>query len=334
MRADARPRTLVVGGAGFVGAALIRALAARGERARVLDWGRAAGYVYLEGTEAELVHGDFTEPATARSALDGIERVVHLAARTSVPASITSPWEDFEQNVLGTVALLETSRRAGVARFVFASSNAAVGLVEPPAHEELAARPVAPYGAAKLAVEGYLHAYYRSYGMCTTALRFSNAYGPYSLHKASVVAAMAKAALAGQPVVVYGDGSQTRDFVHVDDLVRIVLGVLDAPADTVSGELFQAGTGTETTILELAEHVVAAVAASGSLAVPIDHQPGRHGDVLRNFSNVTKAERVLGYRPTVVLEGGLIATISWFREALADPALAPIAAVRATSGSD
>lgn len=334
MEGEPGDRVLIVGGAGFVGAGLVRALTARGERPRVLDWGRAAGGAYLDGTGAELVAGDFTDRKTVRDALEGIDRVVHLAARTSVPASIAAPWEDFEQNVLGTIALLEESRRAGVGRFVFASSNAAVGLVEAPAHELIAPRPVAPYGAAKLAVEGYLHAYHRSYGMCTTALRFSNAYGPYSLHKASVVAAMIRAALAAHPVVVYGDGSQTRDFVHVDDLVRIVLAVLDAPADAVAGELFQAGSGTETTVHALAERIVAAVAASGLPVAPIEHRPARHGDVLRSSSDVSKVGRVLGYRPAVDLEDGLTATVRWFREALADSALTPIAAVSATSGSD
>lgn len=323
-----------MGGAGFVGASLVRALAARGERVRILDWGRACGFGYLAGTDVELVEGDYIVREVVREAVQGIERVVHLAARTSVPASIASPWEDFEQNVIGTVGLLESCREAGVGRFVFASSNAAVGLVEPPAHEGIAPRPVAPYGAAKLAVEGYLHAYYRSYGLVTTALRFANAYGPYSLHKISVVATMIKAYLAGRPVTIFGDGSQTRDFVHVDDLVALLLLVLEAPADAIAGEVFQAGTGRETTVLELAEQVLAAGVAAGGDAGRIHHEPERHGDVARNYGDVAKAERVVGYRPSVGLGLGLASTVRWFREALDDPALAPIASAAASSGSD
>ncbi len=326
--------TLLIGGAGFVGASLVRALRARGEAVRVLDWGAAAGHVYLDGTGVELLRGDVTDRATAQRAVRDIERVVHLAARTSVPASIRSPWADFEQNVVGTLGLLEACREAGVPRFVFASSNAAVGLVDPPAHELIAPRPVAPYGAAKLAVEGYLHAYFRSYGMVTTALRFSNAYGPYSLHKSSVVAAMIRACLAGRPVTIFGDGSQTRDFVHVDDLVRLILQVLDAPAETVAGEVFQAGTGEETTVLALAEAIIAAAVANGEEPVGVSRKAARHGDVARNFSDISKAERVVGYRPAVGLEAGLESTVSWFREALRDPRLAPIAATTADSGSD
>ena len=272
---------------------------------RVLDWGRAVGYVYLDGTAAEILRGDLTDSSVAREAVRGVGRVVHLAARTSVPASIASPWEDFEQNVIGTVGLLEACRAEGVQRLVFASSNAAVGLVDPPAHELIAPRPVAPYGAAKLAAEGYLHAYFRSYGLVTTALRFSNAYGPYSLHKTSVVAAMIRSCLAGRPLTIYGDGSQTRDFVHIDDLVRLILLVLDAPADQVGGEVFQAGTGRETTVLQLARAVIAAAVANGAPEVGVINAPARHGDVARNYGDVSKAERVVGYRPAVDLGEGL-----------------------------
>lgn len=328
------PLTTVVGGAGFIGASLVRALEARGDRVRVLDWGRAVGYAYLAGTSAEIVEGDVTDAATARDAVRGSDRVVHLAARTSVPASIAEPWADFEQNVAGTVTLLEACRAEGVARVLYASSNAAVGLVDPPAHELIAPRPVAPYGAAKLAAEGYLHAYFRSYGMVTTALRFANAYGPYSLHKISVVAAMIKSVLAGRPVTIYGDGSQTRDFVHVDDLVRLMLLVLDAPADAVGGELFQAGTGTETTVLELARAVIAAAVANGAPAVGVSHAPARHGDVARNFGDVSKADRVVAYRPAVGLPEGLQTTVRWFGAALDDPALAAVASMTNVSGSD
>ncbi len=334
MSAADRATTLLVGGAGFVGASLVRALEARGQAVRVLDWGEAVGFAYLDGTNVEILRGDVTDPATVRRAVQGVDRIIHLAARTSVPASIASPWADFQQNVVGTVGLLEACREAGVPRFVFASSNAAVGLVDPPAHELITPRPVAPYGAAKLAVEGYLSAYFRSYGMATTALRFSNAYGPYSLHKASVVAAMIKACLAGRPVTIYGDGTQTRDFVHVDDLVRLVLLVLDAPAEKVAGQVFQAGSGRETTVLELARSVIAAVVANGGQPVGVSFAAARHGDVARNYSNVSKAERVVGYRPAVGLEEGLDSTVSWFREALRDPILAPIATTTADSGSE
>jgi len=189
---------------------------------------------------------------------------------------------------------------------------------------------VAPYGAAKLAVEGYLHAYYQSYGIVTTALRFSNAYGPFALHKQSVVAAFIKAYLGDRPLIVYGDGSQTRDFVHVDDLVRLMLLALDAPEENVAGQVFQAGTGRETTVAELA----ALILEVGGRPGRIEHRPARHGDVARNFSDVGKAERMLAYRPTVELRDGLARTVRWFEEALRAPDLAPLATANAASGSD
>jgi UDP-glucose 4-epimerase len=323
---------LITGGAGFVGASLVRALEARGETARVLDWGRVAGLGYLRGTAAELIEGDLTDPELAASALEGTRVVVHLAARTSVPASIAAPLEDLEQNVLGTVRLLDLARRSDVDRFVFASSNAAVGLMEPPAREDALPQPVAPYGAAKLAAEGYLHAYHESYGMTTTSLRFSNAYGPYALHKISVVAAFIKAYLAGRPMTVYGDGSQTRDFVHADDLVDLILRVLDAPEEGIAGQTFQAGTGRETSVRQLAETILTVGGREGS----IDYQPARHGDVARNFSDITKATERLGYRPRVELADGLRRTIQWFADALEDGSLAPIAVAGGplASGSD
>ena len=321
---------LVTGGAGFVGASLVRALEARGDRVRVLDSGRTAGFAYLRGTTAEVIEADVADATILSRALEGVDSVVHLAAQTGVPASIAAPLVDLRENVLGTVTLLDAAREAGVERFVFASSNAAVGLMEPPAREDATPRPVAPYGAAKLAVEGYLHAYHRSYGMVTTGLRFSNAYGPYGLHKISVVAAFLKAYLAGRPLTIYGDGAQTRDFVHVDDLVALVLLVLDAGADTVGGEVFQAGTGRETAVVELARTVLSVGDREGTLA----HVPERHGDVARNFSDIGKAARILGYRPAVELRDGISRTLRWFEAALADPELAPLADATSASGSD
>jgi UDP-glucose 4-epimerase len=323
---------LITGGAGFVGASLVRALEARGETVRVIDWGRAAGLRYLEGTAAKILEGDLTEPGVAERAVDGCRVVIHLAARTSVPASIAAPLEDLEQNVVGTVRLLDAARHARVERFVFASSNAAVGLMDPPAREDALPRPVAPYGAAKLAAEGYLHAYHESYGVATTALRFSNSYGPYSLHKISVVAAFTKACLAGRALTVYGDGSQTRDFVHVDDLVDLLLRVVDAPAELVAGEVFQAGTGRETSVRRLAETLLAVGGRPGS----IEYLPPRHGDVARNYSDISKAAERLGYRPRVELADGLRRTIEWFAGALEDDSLARIAVTSGplASGSD
>lgn len=165
--------------------------------------------------------------------------------------------------------------------------------------------------------------------MAACALRFSNAYGPRSLHKRSVVAAWLRAAIAGEPVTIHGDGEQTRDFVYVADLAAAVVAALDAPEDIVAGELFQVGTGRETTINELAMAIGRAVGRP----LEIHHEPARAGDVRRNVSRVDKAAGALGYRAAMGLEDGLRDTARWFETALTDPALAGVVP-HATSGSE
>ncbi len=259
----------------------------------------------------------------------GCDSIVHLAARAGIPDSVSDPLGTFAVNVSQTLSLLDAARLEGVRRFVFASSNAAAGDHEPPADETDLPHPRSPYGASKLAGEAYCQAYAATYGMAACALRFSNAYGPRSLHKQSVVAAWLRAALAGEPVTIHGDGEQTRDFVHAEDLAAAVVAAMDAPEDVVAGELFQVGTGRETTINELALAIGAAVGR------PLDlrHGPARDGDVRRNVSRVDKAADRLGYRARMTLEVGLAGTARWFVEALADPALAGVVP-HASSGSE
>lgn len=165
--------------------------------------------------------------------------------------------------------------------------------------------------------------------MTTGILRFSNAYGPYSLHKKSVVAAWLRAAHAGEPVTIHGDGEQTRDFVFAGDLAAAVVAALDAPDGSVAGETFQVGTGRETTINELAVAIGVAVGR----ALEIRHEPTRPGDIRRNVSRVDKAADRLGYRAVVSLEDGLARTARWFEATLADPTLAAVVP-HAASGSE
>jgi UDP-glucose 4-epimerase len=255
--------------------------------------------------------------------------VVHLAARAGIPDSVADPIGTFEVNVAQTLGLLDAARLAGVGRFVLASSNAAAGDHEPPADETDLPHPISPYGASKLAGEAYCQAYAATFGMAACALRFSNAYGPRSLHKKSVVAAWLRAALDGRPVTIHGDGEQTRDFVYSGDLAAAVVAALDAPAEVVAGELFQAGTGRETTINELA----AAIQEAVGRPLEIVRGPARLGDVRRNVSRVDKAAERLGYRASVSLEDGLATTARWYEAALADRELAAVTP-HAASGSE
>ena len=320
---------LVTGGAGFIGSNLARWLAARGDHVRILDDLSIGQPAYLAGTPHDLRQGSLADPMAVAEAVSGVDAVVHLAARAGIDDSVRDPLGTFEANVAWSVALLEAARLAGVRRFVFASSNAAAGDHEPPSDEADLPHPVSPYGASKLAIEAYAGAYAATYGLTACSLRFSNAYGPNSLHKRSVVAAWLRAALAGEPITIHGDGGQTRDLVYVDDLAAAITAALDAPEDRVAGELFQAGTGVETTIAGLAEAIGRAVGRE----LQIVHGPARAGDVRRNVAAVDKAARVLGYRAAVRLDDGLARTADWFKAALAEPALAGVTP-HAASGSE
>jgi UDP-glucose 4-epimerase len=216
-----------------------------------------------------------------------------------------------EANVIGTFNMLEASRRNQVKRFVFASSGAPIGEVEPPIHEELAPHPVSPYGASKLACEGYCSAYYRSFGLQTVALRFGNVYGPGSKHKSSVVAKFIKRAAKGQTLEIYGDGTQTRDFIYIDDLARAIL--LAASREGVGGEAFQIATNSETTVAEVAERLKAVFEKSGLGFPEVSYTAPRVGDVKRNFSDTSKAKATLGWAPLVALQEGIEQTVSWFQ---------------------
>lgn len=320
---------LITGGAGFIGSNLARALVRRGDRVRILDDLSIGREAYLRGVAHDLVRGSLADAEVVRSAISGVDGIVHLAARAGIDDSVRDPLGTFEANVAWSIGLLEAARLGGIRRFVFASSNAAAGDHDPPSDETDLPHPRSPYGASKLAIEAYSQAYAATFGLAACSLRFSNAYGSFSLHKRSVVAAWLRAALAGEPIVIDGDGAQTRDFVHADDLAAAVVAALDAPEADIAGELFQVGTGVETTVAGLADEVARATGRP----VEVSHAPARVGDVRRNVARVDKAAAVLGYRAGVALPDGLARTAAWFATALGDPDLGAIRP-HAASGSE
>lgn len=327
---------LVTGGAGFVGSNLIADLlddaAAGGVPAEVvvLDNFSASDFsefrqgallsqaqmiepdaaVWGQGRSLGVVQGDIRDPDTVARVTEGADVIVHLAANTGVQPSVADPRLDCDQNVMGTLNMLEGARAAGVGRFIFASSGAPAGLCEPPITEHIAPRPVSPYGASKLAGEAYCCAYTVSFGLSTVALRFSNIYGPRSWRKGSVVATFIRRAMAGQPITINGDGSQTRDFIHVDDLTRAIR--LSATTPGIGGELFQVATGEETSVNALLELLAAEFRAAGLPDIQTVHADRSAADVLRNFADASKAAEMLGWRPQKSLADGLRETLAWF----------------------
>jgi UDP-glucose 4-epimerase len=217
-------------------------------------------------------------------------------------------------NVIGTLNYLESARTNGVKRFVFASSGAPAGEVEPPIHEELPPHPASPYGASKLAGEGYCSAYKKSFDIDTVALRFGNVYGPGSMHKGSVVAKFIKSALEGSPMEIFGDGTQTRDFIFIDDLVLAIILASRVPG--IGGEIFQIATNAETTVAELAQMLLQVMARQGIENASIFYgRPRPPGDVKRNFSDTSKAGRLLGWQAKNDLRKGLEQTVAYFLNA-------------------
>jgi len=299
---------LVTGGAGFIGTNLVKLLLDQGYYVRVLDDFSAGQKEYLADLDVQVVEGDVRDTDAVAAALVGMSGVVHLAAQAGgVPSSLQDPRRDCEVNFIGTLNLLEACRHAGVGRFIFASSNAPLGRQQPPATEDKAPLPISPYGAGKLAGEGYCLAYYGSWGLGTVVLRFANVYGPYSAHKHNVIARFFRDILTTGRITVDGDGRQTRDFIYTGDLCRAILLALESD---VGGEVFQIATGVETSILAL----VGMMQKVADRPVEVVYGPGRQGDIRQNYSAVGKARAILGWEPRVALHRGLELTWDWTRQ--------------------
>ncbi|MEO0991667.1 MAG: GDP-mannose 4,6-dehydratase, partial [Pseudomonadota bacterium] len=252
-----------------------------------------------------FVNGDIRDPEALKSVTDGQDVVVHLAADTRVMDSIADPSFNFDCNVIGTFRLLEACRAAGVGSIVAASTGGAIlGEVPAPVHEAMVPEPLAPYGASKLAMEGYLSAFGGAYGLKSSALRFSNIYGPRSFHKGSVVAHFYKQILLGKELIVYGDGSQARDFLYVQDLMA---GIEQAISTGASG-VFQLGSGRPTTVNELIE----AMRRVTGRDFDVRYEDFRAGEIHTTWCDITKARENLGFTPDTNLDSGLAETWAWF----------------------
>ncbi len=308
-------RVLVTGGAGFVGATLVRRLVRSGHSVRVFDSYATGDPSHLAGVDAELTEGDIRDVAALDAALTGMQAIVHLAAAGSVVESVRDPVTNFDVNVLGTFRVLDAARRAGVGRTVLASTGGAlIGDAPPPVSERSLPKPISPYGASKLAGEGYAYAFAQAYGLRTVALRFANVYGPWSARKQGAMTVFFRAIHAGEPIMIYGDGSASRDYTHVEDVSRAL--ELALGRDVPGGTVLHIASGVETTVRELAS---LCSAAAGAPDHPVEYRPKRAGEVGRNFASYDLARQVLGYAPTISREDGIPGTWQWFQDAVFTP---------------
>lgn len=301
---------LVTGGAGFVGATLVRRLVASEYRVRVIDNLTTGDAAHLAGVDAELVTGDIRDAAALDAALAGMDSIIHLAAAGSVIGSVQDPAMNFDVNVNGTFQVLDAARRAGIARTVQASTGGAlIGDATPPVNEQSLPKPISPYGASKLAGEGYAHAFAKTYGIRTVAIRFGNVYGPWCARKRGVLNVFFESIHDGRPMVIYGDGTSSRDYVHVEDISSALQLALEAD-NLPGGSVLHAASGVETSITELAS---LCRSAAGVPDHPIEFKPARPGEVGRNFASYDLAHELLGYSPSVKREDGIPRLWEWFQ---------------------
>ena len=318
---DARATYLVTGGAGFIGSELVRQLAARGERVVVVDNlvnGRRENLADVLSDRVELVVADVRDLDAVRPLLADVCVVYHLAC-LGVRHSLHSPVESHDVNASATLRLLGACRAAAVPRFVYVSSSEVYGTARwAPMSETHPTFPTTVYGASKLAGECYTRAYHATYGYPTVVVRPFNAFGPRSHHEGDsgeVIPKFLLRSLAGKPMIVFGDGTQTRDFTFVSDTAAGIL--LAGEHDDAVGDTINLGSGVELTINELAAQIATLTGRPGGAAVEYDAP--RPGDVLRLCADVTHAREAIGYRPRVTLAEGLAALLAWYRSQAATP---------------
>jgi UDP-glucose 4-epimerase len=321
----------ITGGAGFIGSNLIKALQAVDPSPFfvVYDNLSQTGMEYLSEIvdidqqnekfiglpnwdRNTLVVSDIRDGECLVNASIGSDVIIHLAANTGVPRSVLDPILDQTVNVEGTLRVLEAARKNNIKRLVFASSGAPLGEQTPPLHEKILPKPVSPYGASKLAGEAYCSAYFRTFEIETVVLRFSNVYGPNSLHKESVVAKFIKEVMEGEEIEIYGDGNQTRDYIYIDDLTSAIIKAVHI--DGIGGEVFQVATNVETSVDSLVRIILCEISKRMSVVSKVVNSPKRLGDVTRNFSDVTKARKILSWKPSVSLEDGIQKTVDYYIE--------------------
>jgi UDP-glucose 4-epimerase len=313
---------LVTGGAGFIGSNIVEALVRKGERVRVLDnfsTGDPANLAVVR-ERVEIVEGDLRDMDAVRRAVAGVTYVCHQAALRSVPRSVDDPLSTDAVNTHGTLQLLVAAHEAKVRRVVYASSSSVYGdspLL--PKVEDQTPAPISPYAVAKLAAELYCRMYTHLYGLETVSLRYFNVFGPKQSPEskyAAVVPLFIRAALSNEPLIVHGDGEQSRDFTYIDNVVQANLLACTTPG--VGGEVFNIACNSRHSVIEIALTVQTLLGRK----LTIEHTPARAGDVRHTQASIEKATRLLNYHPTVGFEDGMRRTFEYLRAECARSAAA------------
>ena len=308
-------RYLLTGGGGFIGSNLTRFVLSKGHEAVVLDNFSTGKRENLDEIidKITLIEGDIRDAAAVEKALDGCSGVFHLGALGSVPRSVANPTASHDNNVNGTLNILEVMRKVGLKRIVFSASSAAYGN-QPvsPKVETMPVLPVSPYAASKAACEGYLQAYSAAYGMEAVSLRYFNVFGPRqdpNSAYAAVIPAFVSALLKGKSPTIYGDGEQSRDFCFVENVCRANWLGMTVPGDRCDGRPINIACNRQTTLNQIYAKL------KSLLGVNIDpiFTDDRPGDVKHSLADITRAKEVLGYEPRVYFEEGLERAIDWYK---------------------
>ena len=306
---------LITGIAGFIGSSLAHAILARGDNVRGIDnfsTGKRKNIAELLD-RIDVREADLLDLEAIKSACRGVDYVLHEAAIPSVPRSVLNPLENNQANVDGTVNVLVAARDAKVKRVIYAASSSAYGDTPTlPKREDMSPNPISPYAVAKLASEYYMASFFRCYNLETVALRYFNIFGPRqdpTSQYSGVLAKFITQMLKGERPTIFGDGSQSRDFTYVDNVVHANLLACKAPADEVAGKVFNVATGTR---IDLNEMFAVLKKLTGYPGDP-KHAPERAGDVKHSLADLSRSEKHLGYKPQVNFEEGLRRTVDWYR---------------------
>jgi UDP-glucose 4-epimerase len=306
-------RYLVTGGAGFIGSNIVDELIRRGHSVVVLDdlsSGKESNLTQL-ADKIDFRFGSITDLATAQKACEGVDYVVHLAARTSVPRSVKDPIESNAVNIDGTLNVLVAARDAKVKRLVYAASSSAYGETPVlPKVETMRPAPISPYGVTKYVGELYAKVFERVYGLETACVRYFNVFGPRqdpTSQYSGVLSRFMLAVLEGKAPIVYGDGEQSRDFTFIENVVDETLRACEAPG--ASGRVFNGGTGARITLNE----VIRLLEKISEQSIQVTYDPPRNGDIRDSQADISLAREVLGYEPKVQFEEGLRRTWAWYK---------------------